>query len=198
MVEARTNMRAPVIANMLIGGEWIAGSRRIEVHNPARPDELVGTIPRGTPDDVNAAVAAAKAAQPAWARKSFVERADVLARALKRADEGIEARASLFVRENGKTLAEAKGELGGVAKRMELTLELAPELDKAREMEAPNGRTFVGHLPFGVVVSIVPWNAPVTLAIQQFLPALLAGNGVVLKPPETCPLALIDYVQAFA
>ena len=189
---------APVHASMLIGGKPVNSNRLIEVFNPARPDELVGTVPRGTPDDVAAAIAAARKAQPAWAKLSFKERAAVLARALKKADENIPARAELFVRENGKTLTEAKGELAGVGKRMELTLELADELDHPREMDAPNGRTFIGHIPFGVVVSIVPWNAPVTLAVQQFLPALLAGNGVVLKPPESCPLGLIDYATAFA
>ncbi len=189
---------APVHAKMLIGGKSVDSNRLIEVFNPARPDELVGTVPRGTPEDVVAAIAAARKAQPAWAKLSFKERAAVLARALKKADENIAARAELFVRENGKTLTESKGELAGVSKRMELTLELADELDHPREMDAPNGRTFIGHIPFGVVVSIVPWNAPVTLAVQQFLPALLAGNGVVLKPPETCPLGLIDYTTAFA
>ena len=189
---------APIHASMLIGGQPVNSNKLIEVFNPARPDELVGTVPRGTPDDVAAAIAAARKAQPAWAKLSFKERAAVLARALKKADENIPARAELFVRENGKTLTEAKGELAGVGKRMELTLELADELDHPREMDAPNGRTFIGHIPFGVVVSIVPWNAPVTLAVQQFLPALLAGNGVVLKPPESCPLGLIDYATAFA
>ena len=59
------NGRRPVHANMLIGGEWINSNQRIEVFNPARPDELVGTIPRGTPENVERAIAAAKAAQPA-------------------------------------------------------------------------------------------------------------------------------------
>ncbi|HEY4134021.1 MAG TPA: aldehyde dehydrogenase family protein [Alphaproteobacteria bacterium] len=194
MTEARANTRTPVAAKMLIGGEWVAGNRQIEVFNPARPDELVGTVPRCTPDDVNAAVAAAKAAQPAWARKSFTERAEILARGLTMTEEGLEERAALFVRENGKTHAEAKGELSGINARLLMTLELAAELDEDRKLPAPHGRTFIGNIPFGVVVSIVPWNAPVTLAAQQVIPALLAGNGVVLKPPETCPLGLIDYM----
>ncbi len=189
---------APVHASMLINGERVNSNTLIEVYNPARKDELVGTVPRGTPQDVEAAIAAARKAQPAWAKLTFAQRAEALGRALKKADEGMAERAALFVRENGKTLGEAKGELAGVSKRMEMTLELAGELDKPREMDAPNGRTFVGHIPFGVVVSIVPWNAPVTLAVQQFLPALLAGNSVVLKPPETCPLGLIGYATAFA
>src|SRR5262249_13073805 len=67
-----------------------------------------------------------------------------------------------------------------------------PELDAGRQLRAPSGRTFVNYMPYGVVVSIVPWNAPVTLAFLHVIPALLAGNSVVVKPPESCPLALVQ------
>src|SRR4051812_17753242 len=108
------NVPPPLHARMLIGGEWIADGARLEVRNPARPDELVGTIVRGTPADVDAAVAAAKKAQPAWARLSHVERAAQLETLLARLGEGLDERAAMFVRENGKTFAEAKGELQGL------------------------------------------------------------------------------------
>jgi acyl-CoA reductase-like NAD-dependent aldehyde dehydrogenase len=192
------NGRSPVHANMLIGGEWINSNRRIEVFNPARPDELVGTVPRGTPENVERAIAAAKAAQPAWAAKTYSERAQILSHVIERLGDDIDARTVLFVRENGKTTPEAKGELSGLAPRQRLTLELAAELDREREADAPNGRTYVRYLPFGVVVSIVPWNAPVGLALLQMIPALLAGNAVVLKPPETCPLSLLKTVEMIA
>ena len=60
----------PIHAGMLIGGEWTSGAQRLEIFNPARTDELVGTVPRGAPDDVERAITAAKAAQPAWASKT--------------------------------------------------------------------------------------------------------------------------------
>jgi acyl-CoA reductase-like NAD-dependent aldehyde dehydrogenase len=183
---------------MLIGGEWTNSNQRIEVFNPARPDELVGTVPRGAPDDVERAIRAAKAAQPDWASKSYIERAQIIAPLLERLAGDIDERAILFVRENGKTTAEARAELAGVALRQRLTLDLAAELDHRREVEAPNGRSFVGYLPFGVVVSIVPWNAPIGLAFLQIIPALLAGNTAVLKPPETCPLSLIHAIEMIA
>jgi acyl-CoA reductase-like NAD-dependent aldehyde dehydrogenase len=188
----------PVHARMLIGGEWTSSSQRIEVFSPARPDELVGTVPRGAPDDVERAIAAAKAAQPVWASKSYSERAQIIAPLLERLTGDIDERTTLFVRENGKTSAEARAELAGVPSRQRLTLELAAELDQPHEADAPNGRSFVGYLPFGVVVSIVPWNAPVGLAFLQIIPALLAGNTVVLKPPETCPLSLIRAIEMIA
>jgi acyl-CoA reductase-like NAD-dependent aldehyde dehydrogenase len=95
-------------------------------------------------------------------------------------------------------LAEALGELRGVSAAQKLTLELAPELDAGRQLAASSGRTFVSYLPYGVVVSIVPWNAPVTLAFLHVIPALLAGNGVVVKPPESWPLALVDALGVIA
>lgn len=197
-LKARLDHRSPIEANMLIGGEKAGGRQRIEVRNPARPDEVVGTIVRGTPADVDRAVAAAKAAQISWASRSFADRAQVLSRALDRLGDEIDERAALFVAENGKIRADTKGELLGVPARQRLTLELAPELDAARELSAPNGRTFVGYLPFGVMVSIVPWNAPVGLAFLQIIPALLAGNSVVVKPPETCPLTLVRSIEMMA
>src|SRR3954469_9784989 len=106
-----TNEARPVHARMLIGGEWTSGSQRIEVFNPARADELVGTIPRGAPDDVEGAIAAAKFAQPVWASKRYTERAQILARLLDRLAEDIDERTVLYIRENGKTTAEARGEL---------------------------------------------------------------------------------------
>lgn len=188
----------PIHARMLIGGEWTSGSQRIEVFNPARPDELVGTIPHGTPGDVESAIKAAKLAQPAWAAKNHTERARLIAPLLEQLAGNIDDRAVLYVRENGKTTAEARGELGGVPSRQRFTLELAAELDQRNEVESPNGRSYVGYLPFGVVVSIVPWNAPVSLAFLQIVPALLAGNTVVVKPPETCPLSLIRSIELVA
>ena len=197
-MSSQSNAEAPIHECMLIGGKQVDGPVRIEVRNPARPDELVGTIVRGSPADVNHAVAAAKAAQPAWAARSFTERAAILANAVARLEQDIDQRAAVFVRENGKPLAEARGELVGVPRRQRMALSFAPELEAGRTLDAPNGRTFVINRPYGVVVSIVPWNSPVSLAFTQIVAALLAGNSVVLKPPETCPLALIRSVTLFA
>jgi acyl-CoA reductase-like NAD-dependent aldehyde dehydrogenase len=192
------NVEAPIHEPMLIAGKRIDGLARIDVRNPARPDELVGTIVRGAPEHVDEAVAAAKAAQPAWGAKTFTERAEILAGGIARLESDIDKRAAVFVRENGKPLAEARGELLSVPRRQRMALAHAAELDAGRSLAAPHGRTFVVNRPYGVVVSIVPWNSPVVLAFTQIVAALLAGNCVVLKPPETCPLALIRSVIMFA
>jgi acyl-CoA reductase-like NAD-dependent aldehyde dehydrogenase len=194
-----TLTRAPLIeAGMLIGGEKVMAGRRIEVRNPAHADQIVGSIIQCTPDDVNRAVAAAKAAQPAWAAKTFSERAAIMARGVDLIEQGLDERARLYTRENGKTFADARGELSSIPPVARLTLELAPEIDAEQQLSAPNGRTIVHYVPYGVVVCIVPWNSPVTLAALQFIPALLAGNAVVLKVPESCPLALIETAELLA
>ena len=185
-------------AGLLIGGDTVQVSARIEVRNPAHPDQIVGTVARATPEHVADAVAAARQAQLAWGDKSFAERAEALGLALDRLAEGVDERAVLYVRENGKTLTEAHREIADVAPRARFTLELARELDAQRLLNAPNGRTLVRYLPYGVVVSITPWNAPVSLACMQIVPALLTGNAVVLKPPESCPLALMRTAELMA
>ena len=187
-----------VPARLLIGGDWADGAAHLDVHNPARPDEVVGTIVRGTPDDVNRAVAAATSAQPAWANLGFRERARRLSSGLDALGADVEERCVLYVRENGKTLAEARGELAGLPDRLRLSLAYVDALETPRASTGPSGRTVVGYRPFGVVVSIVPWNSPVTLAFNQIVCALFAGNTVVVKPPETAPLALIASITAFA
>ena len=192
------NTESPIHEGMLIDGRRIDDGRRIEIRNPARPDELVGTIVRGMPEHVDQAVAAAKTAQRAWGALSFTQRAEALRRALSGLDNDIDRRAGVFVRENGKPLARARGELLSVPKRQQMALDYASQLDAERELAAPNGRTFVASRPYGVVVSIVPWNSPDILAFTQIVAALLAGNCVVLKPPESCPLTLIRSVTMFA
>src|SRR6516162_7396833 len=197
-MSVQRNTEAPIHEPMLIAGKRVDSPARIDVRNPARPDELVGTIVRGTPEHVNDAVAAAKAAQPAWAAQTFTARAQILAAGVAKLESDIDRRAAVFVRENGKPLAEARGELMSVPRRQQMALTHAAELDAGRSLAAPHGRTFVVNRPYGVVVSIVPWNSPVVLAFTQIVAALLAGNCVVLKPPETCPLALIRAVIMFA
>ena len=193
------NVEAPITEFMLIDGQRVDGPVRIEVRNPARPDDLVGTIVRGSPQHVDEAVAAAKAAQPAWASRSFADRAAILEKAISRLENEIDRRAAVFVRENGKPLAEARGELHQRARPPAHGASLCARTGcRPSDSRRRTDRTFVFNRPYGVVVSIVPWNSPVSLAFTQIVAALLAGNCVVLKPPETCPLALIRSVLLFA
>jgi delta 1-pyrroline-5-carboxylate dehydrogenase len=106
-VDILANTQTPIHARLLINGEWVEGAERMDVRNPAHPDELVGSIVRGTPADVDRAVAAAKAAQVGWAALGYRGRGEILGRCLDALEDNIDARAFLFVRENGKTLRAA-------------------------------------------------------------------------------------------
>src|SRR5262249_26179010 len=135
-MSTKQNVETPIHEPMLIAGQRVDGPVRIEVRNPARPDDLVGTVVRGSPEHIDQAVAAAKAAQPAWAARTFVERAELLAAALVRLETDIDRRAAVFVRENGKPLAEARGELISVPKRQQMALAYAAEVDARRALHA--------------------------------------------------------------
>lgn len=97
------------LQNNFIGGEWVGSDAVIENRNPARPDDLIGVYARADAAQVADAVAAAKAAQPAWAAASPQVRSDVLARAGAAILSRVEDLGRLLAREEGKTLAEAKG-----------------------------------------------------------------------------------------
>ena len=117
--------------------------------------------------EMRAAIENAKAAQPAWGAMTYVARATQLEPALAALEQNIDERAALYVRENGKTFKEAKGEHMGAAARQRLTLAYAKDLDQDRFFKNEQGRTFVSRRPYGVVVSIVPWNAPIGLAANK-------------------------------
>lgn len=188
----------PVHLGQSIGGEWRAGGGEIAIRNPARPGEIVGTVPRGTAADAGEAIAAAKMAQSSWARLSFAARAEILGRGLERLAGYTDEMAVLYTRENGKPLFDAKREIAALPDRHLRDLETAPHFDAVERLPGGAGWSEVRPIPYGVVASIVPWNSPVSLCFLQIVPALLAGNTVVIKPPESCPLTLIRLLALFA
>ncbi|WP_374644353.1 aldehyde dehydrogenase family protein [Tabrizicola sp.] len=176
------------IKRNFIGGEWQAAADASENRSPANPEDLIGLYARGTAADVAAAVAAARAAQPGWGRGSPQLRADVLRRAgdllLARNDE----LGRLLAREEGKTLAEAKGEAMRAAQLFhfyagEAVRHPGEKLDSIRE----GVEVDVMREPLGVVGLITPWNFPIAIPAWKSAPALAAGNAVVLKPADLTP-----------
>jgi len=166
-----------------IGGEWTGADGALESRNPSNTDEVVARFPDGGQAEVDAAVAAAKAAQPGWANASPEVRSDVL----RKAGEALFARSAevgeLLAREEGKTRAEGVGETlraarillyfsGEALRRHGQTLESTrPGLDVATYREA-----------LGVVGLITPWNFPIAIPAWKAAPALAFGNTVVIKP----------------
>ncbi|MBZ9558505.1 MULTISPECIES: aldehyde dehydrogenase family protein [unclassified Modicisalibacter] len=172
----------------LIGGAWRQGKDVIENRNPSRPSELVGLYARGGREEAHEAVEAAKAAQPAWAAASPQVRADVLDRAgdriLARGDE----LARLLAREEGKPLAEARGEVTRAGHSFKF---FAGEAVRLGGQKIPSTRpgcdVEITREPVGVVGLVTPWNFPIAIPAWKAAPALAAGNVVILKPAELTP-----------
>ena len=180
---------------MYIGGGWVEGSsgRRFESENPATGDVL-GTVPQGNADDVAAAVAAAKAAFPAWRDTAPDERGRWLLRIAAAIRDNAEDLALLLARESGHYLGKARGLVEFTAQNVEFHAGLA---DKARGSSIPTGpgRLALTRLePVGVTGHIVPWNYPLFLITRSVAPALALGNTVVVKPAT--PTSLIAVALA--
>jgi aldehyde dehydrogenase (NAD+) len=182
----------------LIAGEWTGGDPIPNI-NPSDTNEVVGEYARGTAEDMKNAIAAAKAAFPAWSRSGILERHAVLK---KTADE-IMARkdelGALLSREEGKTLPEGIGEVIRASQIFDFfageTLRLAGEI-------IPSARPGIGveitREPLGVIGIITPWNFPIAIPSWKIAPALAFGNTVVFKPAELVPgsaWAIVDILH---
>ncbi len=160
----------------------------LRVLDPAT-GELVGRIPAGSPEAVDAAVRAARAAQKAWARTPPAERGTALKAAARRLRAGAEELAELVTREGGKPLADALGGVEAGIGAIEQYAELGP-LHRGRALQgAWEAADLMVHEPRGVVALLVPWNDPIAIACGQIAAALVTGNAVVYKPSEKTPLS---------
>ncbi len=182
----------------LIAGEWVGGDGIANI-NPSNTNDVVGEYARATAEDATAAIAAAKAAFPAWSRSGILERHAILK---KTADE-IMARKDelgrLLSREEGKTLAEGIGETVRAGQIFEFfageCLRLAGEVIPSVR---PNIGVEITREPVGVVGIITPWNFPIAIPAWKIAPALAYGNTVVFKPAELvpgCSWAIVDILH---
>ncbi len=170
----------------------------LTVRDPAR-GTIIGELPIDDAAAVAAAVARARAAQPAWAALGAKERGRHLRRA-RRAMVAVRGEIiDLLERETGKTRFDVAGELMGVCMDVGHLVRRAPRWLRTTRVSAMplfGKRGFVVYKPRGVVGIISPWNAPLNLALGDAIPALLAGNAVVIKPSELTPLATRRAVEA--
>jgi 5-carboxymethyl-2-hydroxymuconic-semialdehyde dehydrogenase len=171
-----------------IGGQRVASERTFADVSPI--DEVeIAQVAAGTAREVDAAVAAARAAFPAWAALDVSERADVL----RRVADGIEARiedlAVVETRDNGSLVrSHRRGVMPRVAMNFRAFADFAEKQLGHPDLEVRGHRERITYDPAGVVAIITPWNAPLMLATWRIGPALAAGNTVVVKPPEWAPL----------
>ncbi len=166
--------------------------------NPARPSETVGQVRGDDPASVRSAVKRAAAAQTAWAARSLEERTRIVLAAIDRAADQAPELGRLLSREMGKLLPDCLGELRFArALAHDLAARAARLLPDQPRGEGP-GRRVVRRRPCGVIAAIVPWNAPIILAMTKIAPALISGNAVVVKPSPLSPLALSALITAIA
>jgi len=164
--------------------------------NPA-DGTVVGEVRVTPPAEVGAIVARARAAQPGWADAGIEARAALLRQVGERLRERTDEIARLICAEMGKPLHQAAGEAGWVCKGIDGAIDEVVAALQPEVLTSERTRTTVYRDPFGVAACISPWNFPVGMAAQQVVPALLAGNTVVLKPSEEVPLVGQLYADAF-
>lgn len=183
----------PSAGAMLIGGEWVprVAGAGIDVVDPGTGTG-VATVADATLADARSAVDAAHDAFGAWAATAPRERSEILRRAFELMIERRDELAELIVRENGKTLADAAGEVAYAAEFFRWFAEEAPRL--TGEMgRAPGGahRIMTIHQPVGVALLVTPWNFPAAMITRKVGPALAAGCTVVVKPATETPLTAL-------
>ncbi len=170
---------------LLINGRLVDGASTFDVINPAT-EELVARCPRADLNQLNQAVAAAKAAFPAWSATPIAQRREKLLQFAGALEARLEDIARLLTQEQGKPLAAAKGELFGAIYIIRTIAALDLPVKVLREGDG--ARIVRRHGPLGVIAAITPWNFPVILLATKLAPALLAGNTMVAKPAPTTPL----------
>ncbi len=182
---------------LYIDGQWVDadGGRTFEVRNPAT-GEHVADLADGGVTETKRAIDAAHRAFKEWAATPAKQRSEILLKAQRIMQERVDEIAKLVVLENGKPLAEAKGEVsfslgyfGWFAEEARRTYgNLVPS-------PFPNKRLWVQPQPLGVVAAITPWNFPAAMIVRKIAPALAAGCTVVLKPAEDTPLTALAIAQ---
>lgn len=179
---------------MTIGGRKVAGQESFAVINPAT-GAVVGHAPNATSADLDAAVAAAKAAFPSWSRLPDDQRQAACAAIAGTLNHHAEDIARLLTMEQGKPLGGlgSRYELGGAQAWAGFTAGLAMPVKVIQDDN--QGRVELHRKPLGVVGSITPWNWPVMIAIWHIVPALRAGNTVVIKPSPYTPLSTLKTVE---
>jgi len=171
------------------------GVLRFERENPARTDELVGTVDATDPAGVHAAVARARSAQRAWAAMDLGARCAAVRAGADRIAAEIDDLAVLMARETGKVLPDCRGELGFSVTVLRWSADRAEELLVDEVIDDEAGRLLIRRRPYGVVAAVTPWNAPIILAALKLGPALVSGNVVVVKPSPLAPFAIARVIE---
>jgi succinate-semialdehyde dehydrogenase/glutarate-semialdehyde dehydrogenase len=176
-----------------INGAWvgIGTSGALDVDNPAT-GEIIGRVPNLGAKEAREAIEAARAAFPAWSKRTAKERCTILRRWAELITQNLDDLAKLMTLEQGKPLAEAKGEVAYAASFLEWFAEEARRIyGDTIPQHQPDKRIVVIKQPVGVVACITPWNFPLAMITRKAGPALGAGCTLVLKPAEQTPFSAL-------
>lgn len=182
---------------MYIDGAFTQGSGtgRVEVENPA-DESIIATVPEGTPEDAIAALEAAKRAQPGWAALPANDRGEMVKALAAAVLAQTDRLAEIVVREQGKPLDQAQGEIGATAMFLQYAGEQARRIQgELLPSDHPKEDVWIRRSPYGVVAGLTAWNYPAALAGRKLGPALTAGNTIVLKGHDITPLSGLEIAR---
>ena len=175
----------------LINGQWVKGASTFEVTDPATGLKLADVANLGAAE-AEAAIAAANAAWPAWRSKTAKERSTIMRKWFDLLIAHTEDLARLMTAENGKPLAESRGEVAYGASFVEWFAEEAKRINGETLPQFDNNRRLmVIRQPIGVCAAITPWNFPLAMITRKVAPAIAAGCPVIIKPAEQTPLTAL-------
>lgn len=181
-------MSADMTFTMTINGKAVSGTETFGVENPALA-EVFAQAPNCTQAELDEAVAAARAALPAWRKTPIAKRREMMQAIAGTIAQHAEELARLLTREQGKPFEQAMGDVLGGAHWFVETAKL--DIPEVVSQDDEERYAVTRYEPIGVVAAIVPWNFPIILAAFKLAPALLAGNTIVLKPAPTTPLTTL-------
>ncbi len=184
---------------MYINGQWIDKAETIPVFNPF-DQSVLDTVPRGTASDVDLAITSAVRGAKAMAKLTAYERYAILHRAAELMAERLEDLGQTITKEEGKVIAEGRGEVQRAIQTITTSAEEAKRLHgETIPLDAAPGNVnqfgFTMRVPVGVVAAISPFNFPLNLVCHKVGPALAAGNSVVLKPAGDTPLSALKLTE---
>ncbi len=189
------------VFNNFIDGKWVKSEtgRTFASLNPANQDEVIGQFPLSNANDTKKAVDAAHKAFQEWKRTPAPERAELILKAAALLEDRKEELARNMVREMGKVIKEARGD---VQEAIDMAKYAAGEGRRLLGMTVPselrNKFAMAVRAPIGVIGVITPWNFPVAIPSWKILPALVAGNTVVFKPASETPYVALQFVEILA
>src|SRR5436190_8038386 len=184
-----------------IGGKWIesSSSRVVKNLNPANTDDVIGSVRPATREEATQAVNAAAQAFRDWRATPAPVRGSIVARVARLMEEHKEELAQLLTREEGKTIAESRGELQRSINVAEFCAGESRRMNgETIQSELPANFAYTMRAPHGVVACITPWNFPVAIPVWKIAPALVAGNTVVFKPATNTPETAVRITEIFA